>query len=108
MAALGLVTVTEFTAGCGLTVTVTLPLFVASNVDVAVIVAVPTATPVTSPLGDTLAIVAFDDDQVTLVAAPLTTATAALSCAVAPTATVGFAGVTVTETTAGAGGVTVT
>jgi hypothetical protein len=79
-----------------------------SNVDIAVIVAAPTATPVTRPAGDTVAIAAFEVVHVTVVGAPLTTVTFAASCTAAPTTTVGLAGVTTTETTAGGGGFTVT
>jgi hypothetical protein len=66
-------------AGCGVTVSVTPARLVVSNVDIALIVAVPAAIPVTSPLGDTLAIAAFEVDHVTLVGAPLTTVTFATS-----------------------------
>lgn len=79
MAACGLVTVTELTAGRGFTVRRVLPLLVASNVDVAVIVTCPGATAVTWPVGVTVAIAASADDHVTVVAAPLTTMTLAVS-----------------------------
>jgi hypothetical protein len=80
MAACGLVTVTEFTAGRGFTVRRVLPLFVASNVEVAVMVTEPGATAVTWPVCVTVAIAASPDDHVTVVAAPLTTVTLAVSC----------------------------
>ena len=79
-AAFGLKTLTERTAGRGVTVRLALPLLLASNVDVAVIVAVPTATAVICPVVDTVATAALDVDHVTPVAAPLTTVTLAVSC----------------------------
>ena len=70
---------TETTAGRGLTVTCADPLLEASNVDVAVMLALPTATPCTCPLADTVAMEALDVCQVTVVAAPLTALTLAAS-----------------------------
>src|SRR5512139_2626689 len=74
-----------------------------STVDVAVMVAFPAATAVTSPVGLTVAAAAFEVDQVTPVPAPPTTATVAVSCAVVPAmSAVGGLGI-VTERTAGRG-----
>lgn len=99
---------TEMTAGAGLTVMLALPLLVASKTDVAVMVAVPTATAVTCPVGDTVATAALDVDQVSAVEAPLTTVTLAVNVSTPPTAMVGLAGVTTTDRTAGGGAVTTT
>lgn len=70
---------TDVTAGAMFTVSVALPLLVASNADVAVIVAVPALTAVTSPACDTVAMAEFDVVQLTAVDAPLSAVTAALS-----------------------------
>jgi hypothetical protein len=70
---------TDSTAGFGFTVRRVLPLLLASNVDVAVIVTVPAATAVTWPVCDTFAMAASPVDHVTVVGAPLTTLTVALS-----------------------------
>jgi len=78
-AAGGVVIVTDCTAGAGFTVTVVLPLLVASKSDVAVIVADPAAIAVTSPAGDTVAIAVLEEDQLTAVDAPLTAFTVAVS-----------------------------
>src|SRR5256885_11061732 len=63
---------------------------------------VPTATPVTTPLADTVASAAFD--LVQLITRPLSTFPAAslgvaVSCTVAPTNTFAVAGLTVTDAT---------
>lgn len=77
---------------------------------VAVIVAVPALTAVTTPLPVTVATFVFDDDQVTVrpasVAPPASLVTAD-ACVAAPTATVDDASDTLTDAT-GAGGGTVT
>ena len=67
-----------------ITVTETVPL---SDPDVAVIVAVPSATEVTRPVEDTVATDADDELQVTLaplIVAPFWSLTVAVSCCVAP------------------------
>src|SRR5437867_718599 len=69
---------------------------------VAVIVAVPPATPVTRPLADTVASAAFE--LVQLITRPLSTFPAAslgiaVSCTAPPTNTVAVAGLTVTDAT---------
>ena len=69
-----------------ITVTETVPL---SDPDVAVIVAVPSATEVTRPVEDTVATDADDELQVTLaplIVAPFWSLTVAVSCCVAPKA----------------------
>jgi hypothetical protein len=71
---------TDTTAGFGLTVTDADALFVASKLDVAVIVADPTATACTWPLVETLAVAAFDEVHETPVDAPFTTLTVAVNC----------------------------
>src|SRR5438552_1975726 len=91
-------TVTDAT-GTIATVTLAVPLFPSL---VAVIVADPAATPVTSPAADTVAIAVFE--LVQLITRPLSTLPAAslvtaLSCVVAPTTTVAVAGFTTTEAT---------
>src|SRR5436309_2540846 len=91
-------TVTDAT-GTIATVTLAVPLFPSL---VAVIVADPAATPVTSPAADTVAIAVFE--LVQLITRPLSTLPAAslvtaLSCVVAPTKTFAVAGLTVTEAT---------
>ena len=100
--------VTDTTEGAGLTVTVTLPLLVASNTDLAVIVVVPAANAVTWPVDDTVATAALDVVQVTAVEAPLTTCTLAVNKSCCPTVMVGLAGVTATDTTAGGAALTTT
>src|SRR5438876_735282 len=91
-------TVTDAT-GTFATVTLAVPLFPSL---VAVIVADPAATPVTSPAADTVAIAVFE--LVQLITRPLSTLPAAsfvtaLSCVVAPTTTLAVAGFTTTEAT---------
>src|SRR5881396_2947873 len=91
-------TVTDAT-GTIATVTLAVPLFPSL---VAVIVADPAATPVTSPAADTVAIAVFELVHAT--ARPVSTFPAAsfgvaLSCVVAPTKTFAVAGLTVTEAT---------
>ena len=66
------------------TVTATVPL---AGPDVAVIVAAPSATAVTSPADDTVAATVFDDDQLTTapdITVPPASATVAVSVAVSP------------------------
>lgn len=92
---------TAVTAGGGFTVTVVFPLFVPSKVEVAVMVALPTATPCTNPDVETVAIAGFELPHVTDVGAPLTAVTFALSWVVAPTATVAGDGETDTADTRG-------
>src|ERR1019366_9134556 len=85
--------------GIGLTVMVAVPVFVSL---VAVIVAVPRATAVTSPLALTVALVASDVPHVTVrpeSVLPLASSVAAVSCCVAPMTNVAVAGVTVTVAT---------
>lgn len=94
---------TDVTAGAGATVIAALPLLVASNVDVAVIVAFPTPTAVTCPACETVATAAFDVDHVTAVDAPLTAVTVAVSVACVPTIMFGEGAVTTTLVTAGGG-----
>jgi len=70
-------------------VIVTLPVFVGSNADAATMLLVPAATAVTValfPLAATVATLVFDDVQLTALAAPLVTATFAVSVAVRLTA----------------------
>src|SRR5215467_11500353 len=70
---------------------------------VAVIVAVPPATPVTTPDDDTTATAVAPDAQVTtrfVTITPLTSRTVALNCTFAPTKIPGPCGCTVTEPTA--------
>ena len=57
----GPATAMELIAGFGFTVTAVVPFFVASKVEVAVIVAVPTATAVTLPVPETDAIVGAEE-----------------------------------------------
>src|SRR2546430_7587367 len=74
---------------------------------VAVIVTGPTATPVTNPPVETVAIPKVLDAQVTERPAstlPLASLSVALSCTVAPTDTPVAAGLSVTEATGGGGG----
>ena len=97
LGAVGL-TVTDAT-GTFATVTLAVPLCPSL---VAVIIADPAATPVTSPAADTVAIAVFE--LVQLITRPLSTLPAAslvtaLSCVVAPTTTVAVAGFTTTEAT---------
>ncbi len=85
--------------GTGASVTTAVPDFPSLE---AVIVAVPTATAVTSPDALTVARVASDVDQLNVrpvSAVPAASASAALNCCVAPTTTVGAAGVTVIDAT---------
>ena len=66
------------------TVTAAVPL---AEPDVAVTVAAPSATAVTSPADDTVAAAVFDDDQVTTtpdITVPTASFTAAVSCVVSP------------------------
>src|SRR5437879_2019905 len=91
-------TVTDAT-GTRFTVTAAVPLCPSL---VAVIVAAPAATPVTSPVGDTLATAGALDAQVT--ARPESTVPAAsfsvvVSCTAAPMSTTAVAGLTVTDAT---------
>src|SRR3989442_1232291 len=91
-------TATEAT-GAFATVTVAEPLFPSL---VAVIVAVPGATPVTSPLADTVAMPGLELVQVTARPAsafPAASLGVALSGVVPPTTTVAVAGLTTTEAT---------
>jgi hypothetical protein len=92
--------------GTGVTVTLAVPLLPSL---VAVIVAEPAATPVTTPLDDTVAIPVLELDHVTV--RPVSTLlfasrVVAVSCTVRPTVTLGVAGATVTDATGT--GVTVT
>ena len=97
-------TLTDTTAGGGaLTTTGTVADFVGSATEVAVIFALPTATPVRTPAAVTDAIEAFEVVQVTAVDAPPTTVTVAVRGTFCPTMTVGAAGVIATETTSGFG-----
>jgi hypothetical protein len=73
------VTVTEFTIAAASTRTFVEPDFVASKDDVAVIVAVPAATPETRPVALTLATVGALLLHVTAVDAPPTAVTLAVS-----------------------------
>src|SRR5438309_1217076 len=91
-------TVTDAT-GTFATVTLAVPLCPSL---VAVIVTAPAATPVTSPVADTVAIAAFE--LVQLITRPLSTLPAAslgvaVSCTVPPTYTFGAVGPTVTDAT---------
>src|SRR3989442_1656882 len=91
-------TATEAT-GAFATVTVAEPLFPSL---VAVVAAVPGATPVTSPLADTVERPGLDLVQVTarpVSAFPLASLGVALSCTVPPTTTFAVAGLTTTEAT---------
>src|SRR5437773_3855237 len=88
------------------TVTLAVPLFPSL---VAVIVAVPAATPVTSPPVETVAALALFVAQLMLrplSAVPLASLGVAVSCTVAPTSSAGAGGATVTDATGT--GVTVT
>src|SRR5207248_5361976 len=94
-------TVTEAT-GTAVTVRVDVPLLPS---DVAVIVAVPAATPVTSPLPFTLATAVLLLDHVTtrpLSGFPLASFGVAVSCTVAPCCTLAGDGLTVTAATGSA------
>ena len=95
------VTTTADTAGRGFTVTVADPALDASKVLVAVIVAVPTATPATCPDAETVATAVADELHVTVFAAPLVTLTFAVSCVWSPTTTVTVPGDTETAVTRG-------
>jgi hypothetical protein len=101
-------TVTDATVGGGDPVTVTVLLALADP-DVARMVAVPLATPVTKPFVDTVAIAAFVDDQ-TIGAPTSTLAAASFAAAVAwvvlPTARLVWG--TVSRTVAAVPAVTVT
>src|SRR5205823_14364112 len=91
-------TVTEAT-GAGVTVTADVPLCPS---DVAVMVAAPAATPVTSPLPFTRATAVLLLDQVTtrpLSGFPLASFGIAVSCTVAPCCTLAGDGLTVTAAT---------
>src|SRR5712691_409091 len=91
-------TVTEAT-GRGFTVTAALAVFPAL---VAVIVTAPAATPVTSPVDDTVATAGALDAQVTdrpESTLPAESSTVAASCTVAPASTTAVTGLTVTEAT---------
>src|SRR5439155_924875 len=97
LGAVGL-TVTDAT-GTIATVTLAVPLFPSL---VAVIVADPAATPVTSPAADTVAIAVFELVHATprpVSTFPAASFGVALSCVVAPTKTFAVAGLTVTEAT---------
>jgi hypothetical protein len=88
--------------GGSVMVTVAVPRFVVSAVDFAVIVTVPTATPVTiapSPLGATVARVTSELAHVTVLAAPFSTETFTDSPTDLPISTEAVPGVTVTDTT---------
>src|SRR5687767_5499975 len=102
-------TVTEAT-GMGTTVTAAVPLFPSL---VAVIVALPAAAPVTSPLAETVAtplalVVHVTPRPVSTL--PAASRSVAVSCTVEPSCTLAGAGVTVTVATGagGGGGATVT
>jgi hypothetical protein len=100
------VTVVTTGGGGGVEVTVTLEL-PDLPAHVAVIVAVPAATPVTTPLELAVAALALLVDQVTLcplITLPCASFTVAWSVVVAPTAMEADAGVTVTVVTTGGGG----
>lgn len=71
------------------------------NVDVAVMLTVPAATPVTTPAGLTVAMAGSDVDQFTVVLAPPTAVTVAVSVTVAEASIVALVGVMVTPFTAG-------
>jgi hypothetical protein len=72
--------------------------------EVAVIIALPGATPVTAPLDNTVATGVAEEDQLTsLSGEPLLYVTVAASVAVCPTFRVVGAGVTVTDITVGVG-----
>ena len=89
-------TVTDAT-GTGFTVTAALPLFPSL---VAVIVTALAATPVTSPVADTVAIAGFELVHVTtrpVSMLPAASSGVAVSCTVAPTSTTAVTGLTVTE-----------
>src|SRR5690348_16363340 len=89
------VTVTEATGRVlSLTVTLTVPLALS---DVAVIVAGPTATPVTRPVEDTVATVACELDQAN--EEPFLGLAVAVGCTVWPTSTVVLTGWTETDRT---------
>jgi hypothetical protein len=79
---------------------------------VAVMVALPAATPVTTPFADTVAAPVFEELQLTVrpvSVAPLASRVVAESCTVLPATTVAVVGATATLATgAGAGSVTVT
>jgi hypothetical protein len=86
---------TEVTVPC--TVMVVCPWTVFVWTDVAVIMVVPSATPVTSPLASTVAAASVPDAQVTVFKPPAETTTEAASCCVALYRIVGACGVTVTD-----------
>ena len=96
-------TLTPATSATGTgTVTDAVPLFPSL---VAVIVALPAATAVTTPLFETVATFGALDDHVTVrpvSTVPLDALTVAVSVALAPTASVVVGGLTVTDATAGA------
>jgi hypothetical protein len=84
------------------TVIVALPDLVVSLLEVAVIVALPTASPVTSPLDDTVATSSFEEDQLTsLSVEPLPYVTVAVTGNVPPTFMLADVGVTSTDSTVG-------
>jgi hypothetical protein len=101
-------------AAGAVTVTPAVPIFPASNTDVAAIETLPALSAVATPVDVMLTVVASDDDQVTAVLAVLTTVTFAVNACVPPTASVADEGLTVTLVTDGvvvvppppAGGVT--
>jgi hypothetical protein len=100
-------TLTDAT-GTAETVRLAVPLFPSL---VAMIVAEPAATPVTTPLDDTVAMPVLELNHVT--ARPVSTLlfasyAVAVSCAVCPTVTLGVAGETLTEATGTVTAVTVT
>lgn len=110
MASVGVlgVTTTDVTDGGGATmVTCAVADFVASNVEVAVMFAVPALTPVTCPVCDTVATAAFDVDHATVLAAPFTATTVAVSVLCAPIRIDAGGADSVTLVTAGVGGLTV-
>jgi hypothetical protein len=84
------------------TVIVALPDLVVSLLEVAVIAALPAASPVTSPLDDTVAISSSEEDQLTsLSVEPLPYVTVAVTGNVPPTFIVADVGVTSTDSTVG-------
>jgi hypothetical protein len=102
-------TLTDATGtGAIVTVTEAVPLFPSL---VAVIVAEPAATPVTTPLDDTVAIPVFELAHVTVrpeSTAPFASYVVAVSCTVCPTLTLGVEGETLTEATGTVTAVTLT
>ena len=94
---------TESATVAAVTVTVHSPYLALLNVEVALMVALPTATAVTTPLLLTVATLVFNDDQVTACEAPLETLTVALKFPVVVPFKSRFKddGVTLTELTVG-------